>query len=231
MDNIKNFNDYLYEGFDINKLQFLYKKVLNSLGVKLYYASKYETAMISLLPVIDNLINAQGFIFEKTSKNIILLTIYSISILTHESTDKLNKIHETIKNIPITDLEVQYLVNALNNLRYIFSTIAKDRNVSDFHHMLQETDMLLPFLRVINNMILKDRLNIDMFTGKFDGIKIHLGEKGYDLLIHNILNKMVVIVGADNKVQNKEVLKPFYVNDEFKSPMYKSNPINFNKDM
>ena len=123
MNRLKKFDEYLFEGFDINKIQFLYKRILGSLGVKLYYVSKYETSIISLLPVIDNLINAQGYIFEKTNKNIILISLYAISILTHESTDKINKIHDVIKNIPITDIEVQYLINGLNNLRNMWNNL------------------------------------------------------------------------------------------------------------
>ena len=225
MKKIKNFNDFLVEGFNVNKVQFLYKRVLNSLGVKLYYASKYETAMVALLSVVDNLINAEGYIFDKSNDNIILMLLYATSILTHESTDKINKIHEIIKSRDITDIEVQYLINGLNNLRYIFSLIAKDRKVESFYDMLQETDFLIPFLHVINHMIVNNRLNINMFTGRFDVIKNYLGQKGFDLLIHNIMKKMNITLGSTNRVQNIENLKPLLVNQEFKSPMYKTGKL------
>ena len=225
MKKIKNFNDFLVEGFNVNKVQFLYKRILNSIGVKLYYASKYETVMIALLPVVDNLINAEGYIFDKSNSNIVLIMLYATAILTHESTDKINKIHEIIKKHDISDIEVQYLINGLNNLRYIFSLIAKDRNIESFHDMLKETDFLIPFLHVINHMIVNNRLNINMFTGRFDVIKNYLGQKGFDLLIHNILNKMNVALGSTNRFQNIENLKPLLVNQEFKSPMYKTGKL------
>ena len=225
MKKVKSFNDFLNENFNVNKVQFLYKRILNSLGVKLYYASKYETAMVALLPVVDNFITAEGYIFDKTNSNIVLIMLYATAILTHESTDKINKIHEIIKKNNITDIEVQYLINGLNNLRYIFSLVAKERKVESFYDMLKETDFLIPFLYVINNMILNDRLNINMFTGKFDVIKNYLGQKGFDLLIHNIMNKMNVALGSANRIQNIENLKPLLMNQEFKSPMYKTGKL------
>lgn len=224
MKKLKKFTSFLLEGMDINKIQYLITKILSHLKLKLFYVSTYQMSFYTLLPVFVKFIKSNRFSFDKTPYNNALLFIYAYSILVYENKDKLQIIYTELQTKNIQDKEIQYAINVLNNIKLLFIRImdGSDKNIKTFTDVLKNNALLIPYLSVLTTLIDNDRIKTELFAGKFVDFQNEIGEDNFNILVIKIINKMNIITGGTNKLQNKENAKPFLVNDEFKSPMYKS---------
>lgn len=225
MSKIIKFEDYICEEFEINRIQFLYKKTLKKLGVKLYYANTYELSLSSLFPLVDKFTNIPGFIFEHTNENIVLLTIYAFSVMTYEGIEKLETIREVLNEKGFEDYELKNIVSVFINLKnlYIELLTTEQDNVRNFEDIVKNTAMFIPFTNILMSLIRNERLNLEMFLGTYDEMKTFLGEDGFEILKTKITNKMVILVGSTRKIQNPDNLRPYLINNDLKSPLYKSD--------
>jgi len=224
MKKMKNFNEFIFEGIDINKKQFIVNKILSHLKIKLFYVSTYQMSFTMILPLMEKFFEGNRFSFDKTPYNKTLLYIYAYSILCYENKDKLRIIYDELHSKNIQDKEIQYAINVLNNIKLLFIKLmdSSDKHIKTFIDVLKNNALFIPYLSVLTSLINNERLNIELFTGKFADFQLELGEENFNILIIKIINKMNIIAGGTNKLQNKENAKPFLVNDEFKSPMYQS---------
>lgn len=237
MKNIRGFNDYIYtpllkkldenfllENFNIGKYQKSITNFYKIVGVELYYALTYQTAIAALIPVVSKLIENGTFEMEATLKNSVMITIFSVSILTNETKDKVEKIYSHIIESGLIDNDINKVIEQLKNIKSIFTIIVKlnNKKIDTFIDMLSYTSLLIPFLNVFNNMVSSGFINSDQLGLPFKEFNESLGETKMKMLINRILHKLNIMTSSTDKFQNKDNNKPLKVNDEFKSPQYKT---------
>ena len=223
--NIKN-DDYqqIMEGIDIVKYQNSIKKFFKETKIQLYYVLTFGTSLTVLLPVVEKFMKTGNFQIELDDRNVTLLTIYAFSVLVHESKDKLKKIYDILKERDATDEDIQKSVNILRNIHELFKITLEGTGklVDNFLDMISYSGMLIPFISVLSSLVTDGKVSSELMSGSFKTFALTIGSVSLKLLIHRILHKLDKIVKGTNKFQNKDNIKPLLVNDELKSPMYKS---------
>ena len=205
------------EKLNIGKYQRSLQKFYKDSGYHLYYASTYNTATLVLIPIIEKLF--PYFSMEES----LMLTVFSIAVLTNESKDKVEHLYKYLLEHNIVDEEIQKTISVLTNIYEIYKAILKvsGKELKNFADMLSTTGILVPFLNVFGSLVTNGFINSELFTKELQEIKDELGDTGFKLLLHRILHKLNIMTTNNHKFQNKDNAKPLRVNDEFKSPMYK----------
>lgn len=243
MDNVKSFNDFTYkpiienlensnndiilEKFNIGKYQRAVKKFFKEANIQLYFASTFGTALTVLLPVVEKLMKTGDFSIEPTIENVVLLTIFAFAVLTKESKDKVKKIYNKIKEKEIPDEDVDKVINQLSNTKELFADLLQSggKVIESFADMLAYSGILIPFLSVITSLVSNGVIDGELLSQSFNSLKLSLGAIGFKLLLQRIMHKLDKIIRSDNKIKNKDNIKPFKVNDELKSPELKKDKI------
>ncbi len=228
MKKIKGFNEFLFEGLEdtkevklsASKYQHKLQKFYKKSGYNLYYASTFNTATLVLIPLIEQ-------IFNCSIEESIMLTVFSISVLTKESKDKVEKLHTYLIKHEIDDDKLEKTINILTNVYEIFKSMLKvgEKQIKIFSDMLSHTGILVPFLNVFGSLIGNGFLDIELISQPLQNMKDELGEDRFKLLVHRILHKLNIITDNDHKFQNKDNVKPLKVNDELKGPMAQTEDV------
>jgi len=224
---IRDFNDFtipLLEKSGIGRYQKNVKDLYKKSGVELHNSSIYSTSLNVLIQLVESLMKNGTFYSEHTIENAALLTIFAVSILTNESKDKTQKLYDYLISKDIIEGDMDKVINQLKNTKEIFSIILKknEEDIINFEDMLKYTSILVPYISILNTILDSELLNPDMFSVPFEEFKDLLTDMGFQLLLRRILRKLNIMTQNNHKFQNKDNAKPLKVNDEFKSPMFKS---------
>jgi len=231
MKKVKGFSDFTYESVlenvNINKYQRSIHKFYKASGVKFHNTEAYSTSLTVLVRVVQLLLEHGTFTVDPTINNAVAITIFAVSVLTNESRDKVDNLYNYITKINISDEDINKVINQLRNIQAIFKFILKEsgKEVKTFIDMLGETGLLVPFLSIISNQLTNNILNPDLLTGTIKEYQDALGELKFKLFLNRILRKLDIITTGTNKFQNKDNVKPLKVNDEFKSPAFKTEDV------
>lgn len=235
MNKLKDFNNFVFEsniklneyeqiieGIDIVKYQNSIKKFFKETKIQLYYVLTFGTSLTVLLPVVEKFMKSGNFEIQLNDKNITLLTIYAFSVLVHESKEKLKKIYDILKERDATDEDIKKSVNILRNIHELFKITLEntDKLVDNFLDMISYSGMFVPFMSILDSLITDGKISSELMSGEFKILSSD--EQQIKLLKYRILHKLDIITKSTNKFQNKDNIKPLLVNDELKSPMYKS---------
>lgn len=226
MNDIKTFteynNDYLCnENLSINQYQYMVKSVLKEIGVQLYFAATFGTALTVLIPMVNNIMIKEQV--DISTKDIILITIFVISVLCKESKEKVAIIYNKIKEKNIDENILDKIVNVFRNLNTIFMEIALllGKTVEKFSDMLVYTSVFVPFISIISDVIDNNQIDMSLLYQSVDVFKITLGSIAIKLLMNKIIRKLNIMLSDTNKIQNVENIKPLLADQELKPKMYK----------
>jgi len=228
MKNVKRFGNFTYdniiENVNVNKYQRTIQKFYKNSNVELHNAATFSTSIIVLVQVVQLLLEYGTFNIEPTINNAVAITIFAISVLTNDSKDKVEKLYKYLQDMKIEDDDINKVINQLRNFQAIFKFIVKDteQKIESFNDMLERTGLLVPFISIINNQIKNNLLNPDLLIGTIKEFQDTLGDLKFKVFLNKILRKLDIITKATNKFQNKDNAKPLRVNDEFKSPAFKT---------
>jgi len=211
---VKSFKDFynkiILEKYSIGRYQRELQKFYKNSNIELHTTLTYNTSLTTLVQVINKLIN---YPLEK----VIMLTMFSVSILTHESKGKTEKLYAYLLKNDLNDEDINNVLNQLKNINKLYNTFFSKKD-GTFIDLLEDTNQLIPFLFVIEKLISTDLLNGEMLSNPEE----FLDDEKYQILINRIVHRYKIISGNNSKFQNKDNIKPLKVNDEFKSPMYKT---------
>jgi hypothetical protein len=131
------------------------------------------------------------------------------------------------------DISLRFIVAiAVTVFTELFTEISLffDRKVNVFSDMLKDTELLTPFTNTLHSVISKELFDIVVLVYPLSDIKNMLGDDKYNVFINRIMHKLDKIIRCTSKFQNVENIKPLQVNDEFKSPMYKTTKVKITKN-
>jgi len=243
MSNIQSFNDYsnrdnilneklVLENMDTNRYQRVTTSVMKKLGVELFYVNKYKLSISLLYPLVELFMIKNNFTLEVNKNNIVLLSICAVSLLTKEDKTKSKAVFKYAMDNGIADTELDKVNKFLSTLKELFTEISTffDRKVSVFSDMLKDTELLTPFVNTLHSVISKELFDIVVLVYPLSDIKNMLGKDRYNVFINRIMHKLDKIIKSTSKFQNVDNIKPLQVNDEFKSPMYKTSKVKISKN-
>lgn len=243
MSNIESFNEYsnrqnilteklILENIDTNRYQRVTTSIVKKLGVELFYINKYKLSISLLYPLVELFMIKNNFNLEIKKDNIVLLTICAVSLLTNEDKNKIKVIFKYAMDNGITDIELDKVNKFLSTIKELFAEISSffDRKVTVFSDVLKDTELLTPFVNTLHSVISKELFDIVILVYSLDDIKNMLGDNKYNVFINRIMHKLDKIIKTTSKFQNVSNIKPLQINDEFKSPMYKTTKVKINKN-
>jgi hypothetical protein len=223
LENINNSNysenQIILEEIDMQRYQDLIKKTIKEISANFYFVGTFGTSLTVLIPVVENFIKNFSFSIDLTTQNIILLTIFAITVIAKESKEKIEKIASIIKEKGIDERIIDKIVNFIKNLWYIFLEITKilGKIILIFTDMLAYSALFVPFLHVTNSLIVNKSINYELLGQTLTSFELAIGSIGLKLFLNKIMNKLEFITGSNNKFQNKNNIKPLLVNDDLKS--------------
>ena len=232
MKQIKNFNEFLLFEKNQNYIN-VYQNTINrfnkKFGIKLYYTLKYNTSIILLSKFIKTLMDYDIFDCENNIYNSVLLTVFGVSILTHELKNKTQKLYNFLIKNNIKDNDITKTINIFKNIHKILSDIyiSIDNTVfTNFIDIIKNTDVLNNYLFVISDIINIDFIDVRLLSTEFDNFMLKIGDEEYRKLLNRIIHRMKISSENLNRFQNKNNIKPLLINNDLKSPLLKNKNYN-----
>ena len=130
----------------------------------------------------------------------------------------------------IQEEDINKIMISILSLKRIFNDICKnfDRKINLVTDMLSYTELFIPFVNVLLSIINNKLIDTTLISNKsFNDLKD--SDIKYKMIINRILHKLLVVVNNVSKFQNVKNSNILRVNDEFKSPMFKTTKIQNNK--
>lgn len=234
MSIIKSFtefkNDYLCtENYEVNQYQHMIKKVFKEIGVQLYFAATFGTALTVLIPLVDNMMKKEPMTIE--TKDIILLTIFVVSVLCKESKDKVTIVYNKLIETGIKKELIDKTVNAFRNIEKIFIEVALllGTTIERFADMLVYTSIFVPFINIVSGLIDKNQFDVNILYQTADVFKITLGSITIKLLLNRIIKKLNIMLNHNDKFLNKDNVLPLLADQELKADMFKTQKFDAEK--
>jgi len=198
------------ESLNVSKYEWEYSRINNKVG-KLYYASKYKLSVANLYELSKLLTNF-------SDKEVMLMTITAISILTRESKEKVEKLFELLSQYNISQKDIDNLVNKFTTIKNIFKVVASkyDIVINNIYDMLSNTTLLIPFINVLITLIEHQKLNIDILSKPLNDIKNELGDDKYNLMFDRIERKLSIMVSNTSKFKDVKYTEPYRKSHELK---------------
>ena len=217
-------NDYLCtENYSINQYQYMIKKVLKELGVQLYFATTFGTSLTVLIPLVNSIMVREQV--EIDTKDIILITIFVLSVLTKESKDKVAIILKKITDNGINKTLIDKVFNVFKNIELIFIEVSLllGKVIERFADMIVYTSVFVPFINILSSLIDNEQLDINLLYQSLDVFKITMGSIAIKLLMNKIIKKLNIMLNHDDKFQNVDNVKPLLVNQQLKAKMFQTD--------
>ena len=201
---MKKYNEYIIESkfSEYNANMILEKKefsiykdiqhnVLKQYGSQLYFIATFNSAIVSLYPIVKQVIYNSNYDIELSPYQIALLTIFVIAEILHVDNDAVNDIKRKL----IEDhflIHVQSVKKALLSVEKIVRVVAKTmgKTISLFIDMLAYVTILVPINDALIEIINKDGIDVDTLSKKVLGLGIGLGILTFKHIIVRIMDKI-----------------------------------------
>jgi hypothetical protein len=236
MKNINDYTTFINQNISLNQnvkqdnINYdMYKRIINSilkeLNINLYFVATFGTSLGVLIPIIEKFSKTGIFEIELNTKNIVLLSLCAIAVLTKENKKHVQALFNLAKTNGIETKSVDRLINQLTNIKVIFSIIAHNfgKVITTFSDMFAYTGLLIPFLHVIDTLIKNESFDTDMLNQSFTSLEVSMGAIALKLLLERILRKVKVLTGESHKIQNKEHADLLRKEDAFKPDYLKTD--------
>lgn len=230
MDYIKSFKEYknsnVNENYEVNQYQYMINKLFNEIGVQLYYAPTYGTSLTTLIPMIDKLVNNDNIILSM--ENIILITIFAVSVLCKENKEKSSVIFELLIDKGVSEEIIDKIIMFFYNLEITFNEVITllEKSIEKFSDMLAYTSVFVPFTSIMKSIIEKNQYNIELFYKPIEVFKKSLDTMEFKILMDKIMRKLMIMMNHNDKFLNKDNVDILLADQELKSPQYKTTKFN-----
>lgn len=217
---IKSYNEYINENYEINQYQYKIKTIFNEMDISLYYAATFGTSLTSLVPLIEQLLINKDINIE----NIILLTIFGFSVLCKENKERTSYLYNKLIEKGISDEIINLSFNFMKNINTLYNIISKqfDKESNNFHDMIINTYLFVPYTKIILSILQKNQLDINLLIMKNDNFNMEVENSDkISLILNKIIRKLHIMINYNNKFLNKDNVDVLLADQEFKPPMYK----------
>jgi len=201
---IKNYRDFvLEEKFNLNNIDLIlekktfskYKdiqhKVLKEYGTQLYFVATFNSAIVSLYPVVYQIIMNSDLNIQISTYQIVLLTIFVIAEILHVNNEAINKIKNRLNDDGLIKY-IKDIKNVIFSVEKIVKIISRTigKTISLFTDMLGYVAILVPINEALVEILKQDGLDIETLPRKILGLGIGLGIITLKNIIIRILEKL-----------------------------------------
>lgn len=165
--------------------------VLKKYGSQLYFIATFNSAIVSLYPIMKQIIYNSNYNIQLDTYQIVLLTIFTIAEILHVHNDAVLEIKEKLIKDGIFELvkgAKKTLFSIHKIVRIIGRTIGK--TISLFVDMLAYVSILVPINDALVEILKDDGLNIESLPKKILGLGIGLGILTLKNIVIRILDKL-----------------------------------------
>ena len=200
---MKNYNDYIVEkklnSFNVDMIlektmfssyKTIQHKVLKEYGSQLYFIATFNSAIVSLYPIVKQVLNSDLNI-HISNYQLVLLTIFSIAEILHVNNDAIKDIKRRLKEDHYL-IHLQRVKDTLLSVEKIVKVIAKTigKTISLFIDMLAYVTILVPINDALVEILKNDGLNMATISNKILGLGIGLGILTLKTIVVKILDKL-----------------------------------------
>jgi hypothetical protein len=180
-------------------------KVLKEYSSQLYFVATFNSAIVSLYPVVKQMLYNSNFDINLNKYQIVLLTIFAIAEIIHVNNDAIKDIRKKLaKDHLMVHLEV--VKRSLFSIQKIVKVVAKTvgKTISLFIDMLAYVTLLVPINDALIEILQEDGINVDTIWKKVLGLGIGLGILTFKNIVVRILDKLGLHTSTkiEDKVEN-----------------------------
>ena len=211
---MKNYNDYIIEKklntFNVDMIlekstfssyKTIQHKVLKDYGSQLYFIATFNSAIVSMYPIIEQVLNSDLNI-HISNYQLVLLTIFAIAEILHVNNEGIQDIKRRLKEDHYL-IHLQRVKDTLFSVEKIVKVVAKTigKTISLFIDMLAYVTIMVPINDALIEIINKDGLNMSLLSNKILGLGIGLGI----LTLKNITVKILDKLGLHTSESDKKL--------------------------
>ncbi len=204
-----SYNDYINENNDesLNKIEKVHKTILNEYGLQIYYLATFNTSILVLYPVINELITNMKLSFELNIYQVCLLTIFAVSEILRINADKLTKMKETLIDQGIFSL-VKEVKKSLLSIKKIISIVSHTMGgvIKFFSNMLAYVSIMVPVNKILLDLFENYSITPDSLYQLVFGSVAAMG-------VLTLKNLIIYIIKKLNKSKVKESQSYIYYQD------------------
>lgn len=210
--------DIINEKRSLSVWRDLIKNVQKDLKINLFFVSTFGLGIGSFMPVILNLMKNHKLEFDLNPKNITMLTICAIAIITNDNKEAIDKLKNKLKENNILDLldEVIISIKSIKNILVkVFIKIGEVLTTpAGLMDLLAYTSILTPIMNIFNNLVIENGIGIETLQSISNSIsdKGSLLAIGFSLttlvakkFLTNFLNKVKEFFNKDKKNENANI--------------------------
>ena len=200
---MKKYNEFVLESLTYDKAELILekgvfstyrdiqRKVLKEYGSQLYFVATFNSAIISLYPVVSQMLYNSNFTIQFNKYQIVLLTIFAIAEILHVNNHAVKDLRKRLLEDGIFKF-LAYVKESLKCVEKIVKVIAKTvgKTISLFIDMLAYVSMLVPINDALIEILKEDGLNVDTLWKKVLGLGIGLGILTFKNIVIRVLDKM-----------------------------------------
>jgi hypothetical protein len=170
-------------------------KVLEDYGSQLYYIATFNSAIVSLYPVISKIIYHSDFNIHLNKYQIVLLVIFAIAEILHINNHAIKDIRKKLKDDNLIQF-VENIKKALLSIEKIVKVVAKTlgKTISSFINMLAYIAILVPVNDALVELLKPDDITgetgIENLSKKLLGLGIGLGILTLKNIVIRIFHKI-----------------------------------------
>lgn len=185
----------LLEDKKFNFYRIAHEKIINKLGLQLYFVGTFQMGITILYPVIEALTKNTPLPLEITTEHIILMTIFSIAQILKLRTDDIKKIKKELKKDNLLEI-TEKVKKSIQSIYKIIIFVARSfgKIIDVFTDMLAYVGLCVPIYTAIIEIISKEGLNLDTLPQKVLVLGASAGLftlKGLiETIISNVRNKI-----------------------------------------
>lgn len=207
---MKKYNEFVFEKkFDLDRVERILEKstfhsykemqheILKEYGNQIYFVATFNSAIVSLYPIINQIIVNSNYDIHISAYQVVLLTIFTIAEILHINNEAIFEMRIKLEEMGIINF-VKDIKNTLFSIEKIVKVIAKTigKTISLFTDMLGYVSLLVPINEALIEIVKQDGLNMENLPRKILGLGIGLGI----ITLKNIVIRILHKLGANKNI-------------------------------
>jgi len=157
---IKTYDNFVNENIKFSEYKEILSNIKKELNLNLFFISTFGTSIVVFLPLIES-ISKKSELINLTNQDLILLSIYCISVMLKESKSDIKTLMNNIKEKGLIGV-YKKIKFTIDNILYLFSKVCTyfGKSIITLIDMFSYVALLVPFSEIMMNLIYKNDIDI-----------------------------------------------------------------------
>lgn len=148
-------------------------RIFKDLKLDFYFASTFGTAIPLFYPVVEKLLSNAEFTLSLSKTNIVLMTIFALSVLFKENESQINKLRHVLREKGLSDM-AKMVLKSVQNIKTVFINISKKfgKIIRNMAELFSYTALLVPFMNCLMEYVNTNGISVKTLTGMAIGAAV-----------------------------------------------------------